>query len=293
MIIKNIEVWKAGTTNDGRTITPVDIQQAYEGTVAVMTDGYQPVIKMEGHWQGGEKIDGTITACRLEGDSIFCDVSVSDELHTSLKENKLPYRSVEITKEFTLSSGEKVPQFISALAFLGTSIPAIHSLKPIFGSARGVECVYFSSELGLEIYKNLGGNMEYKELYERAESEKAALKSQNEAYQSKVTALETDNKGLKTQIEEQVKQISIFEADRKKSFFDSLVNGKRLMPGKREAAEKVFDSLVGTMGREEAEKQIETLFTSTTPLHTQEFEHEDSDEKNAVFSMASHPEVVK
>lgn len=293
-IINGVEVWKAGTANDGRIITPEDVQQVYDGTVKVMADGYNPIIKDGGHWQPGEEIPGTVVACEKIGDSIYCDISVSDELYDSLESKKLPYRSVEITKEFVLSTKEKIPQFLSAIAFLGASIPAIHSLKPIFGSAIGSAYEFYHSELSIDVYKTKygGPQMEFKEMFERADKENTTLKKQVEEYTSKVGTLETENKTLKTESEKKDAQIKLFEANQTKMFFDSLINtgvdGKRLIPAKREAAEKVFSSLIGTMGREEAEKQIQDIFLVEVDLHRDEFSRQDEKPDTSTFSMADH-----
>jgi hypothetical protein len=154
--ISNVPIFKVGVHN-GRHYKDKDIDEMIENFNRLKEENpdFQLPIKV-GHEDGEEKkAVGWMENLRRKGQFIVADfVELTDSIFEDIKNKGLKNRSIEIIPDFVDSMGKKLGKFISAIALLGTSLPAVNlpDIKFCLSDGQDTETVDFDSIEDMDTY---------------------------------------------------------------------------------------------------------------------------------------------
>lgn len=240
--IKNVEMFKAGFTNDGRVISFERIKQIIANTIKAMMDGFKPKVKV-GDTHSTAEQTGIIELIRRSGESLVGDISIAKEVYDKMVNKQIPEdRSVELGRDFVLSTGEKLGEVLIGVVF-GVAEPAEHSLGSIFDDLQDVRVESFEQ---LTIAKNVSA----------------------EILQSRISNLEAERETFIREKETVAKEIENLRDKAKETFLMNLVKENFVVPAQQKHVEFLYDSLIEKMTRDEAENKIRETFSIRIDLHT-------------------------
>ncbi|OHD53950.1 MAG: hypothetical protein A2Y33_12325 [Spirochaetes bacterium GWF1_51_8] len=240
LTLRNIEMLRAGPTNDGRYVTSKKVARIYRDTLMAMADGLKPKAKVGDSHENAE-VSGVISEIRHIGDSLIGDILMSEDVFEKMKNGAIPDdRSIEVACGFTLSNGISLKQVITGIVF-GVGLPAEHALAPLFESSHAGLFRQFAQSLASDTVK-----------VELEVEEYARLKSGMEA----VRPRSQEEPG--TPAEGKVKDV----------FFESICGGDVFIPGLRERLETVYEGVRRLSGHDGAIECLREIFTSRAALHT-------------------------
>lgn len=262
---KNQEIFKAGTTSDGRKVTADMVRQIVENTNNAMQSSNLSIPLKLGHNDMDQASKGWITNIRQVGSSIIADITdVPDDVAEKIKGGYLKNKSVELMQDFITTAGKKLKGYLlSAVAMLGIDTPAFTDLAPTF-SIKQQEEIFTMPENNLEINNRLDDIMnaikgedkknivkEVKETFANNYVEKTtfeAMKAENEQYKKRNNELLEINKDMSEKYSKMI-------ASKRDDVFESLVNSGRIQPSQKE----YFMNMCDKLGDEDTESFFKTM----------------------------------
>jgi hypothetical protein len=245
LTLKNIEMLRAGPTNDGRYVSAKKIAKIFRDTLIAMADGMKPKAKVGDSHESAE-ISGIISKIRHAGDALMGDIDVADDVFEKLMNGAIPDdRSVEIAYGFTLSNGTTLKHVLTGIVF-GVALPAEHSLASVFESAA--QASYFNH------FAHIAADSS--PTVELAMAEYSRLKSAA----GEVIAQSGGADDVKERIER-------FEREAKDVFLNSILQSDVAFPGLRRNLDTIYEGVKKMSGHDNALRCIRELFTSGSLLH--------------------------
>ncbi len=263
-MIKNVELFRAGYTNDGREISNERISDIVKDTKLAVADGYTPKAKI-GDTHASGKLAGAIQNIRQLGNSIIADLELTSETFDKLNTDKNIYdtRSIELAKGFVLSNGESLNEIIDGLA-IGILNPAEHNLSSMFEASlngrqvESFERLDFGSIEKKEKEAEMpdGKNVITVEQFSGLVSENTKLKAEIEGLKKEVkgfkdnpeTFSRDEKKALEKEVAELTKTVETFESDKKIAVIDELIKDGKVKPAEKDNAVEYFERQI--LGRE-------------------------------------------
>ena len=241
--LKNIEMLRAGPTNDGRYVSGRKIAKIYRDTLIAMADGMNPKVKV-GDSHDSAEVSGVISRILHVGDALMGDIDVADEMFESLQNGAIPDdRSVEIAFGFTLSNGRTLKHVLTGIVF-GVALPAEHSLASVFESAANAS-------------------------YFRHISHSSAVTAATvEIGIAEYSRLKTAAGEVIPQSGEGDERIERYEREAKEVYLDTALDSDIAFPGLRKNLETIYEGVKRMSGHDNALRCIRELFTSGAILHT-------------------------
>lgn len=291
MIFPNITIFKAGTTNDGRKISNQDIADLYAGTIQV-SDEWTPAVYLSrtgGHQTvSGEIRDGNLRNLRTDGETITADVEIiNPDIAQMIQDKRITNGSIETMLDYICKTGHKVKKFITGLALLGRTMPAISDVMfARYESLEGQATERAGFAFEFADTENTGGHkMEYEKMYHEEFTRRTQLENENktlkteidalkpkfETFQSQTSALTEENKKLKATVDSQSKTVETFETQLRDNFIGKLIEDKFILPKQKDSVVEMFTALKTQFGREDAEKKISAMFSVPLNIHSEAF----------------------
>ena len=241
--LKNIEMLRAGPTNDGRYVSGRKIAKIYRDSLIAMADGLNPKVKV-GDSHDSAEVSGVISRILHVGDALMGDIDVADEMFESLQNGAIPDdRSVEIAFGFTLSNGRTLKHVLTGIVF-GVALPAEHSLASVFESAANAS-------------------------YFRHISHSSAVTAATvEIGIAEYSRLKTAAGEVIPQSGEGDERIERYEREAKEVYLDTALDSDIAFPGLRKNLETIYEGVKRMSGHDNALRCIRELFTSGAILHT-------------------------
>lgn len=289
--INDVEMWRAGFSNDGRNYGVDRVARIVENTRRAMADGWKPKVRI-GSTHRTDDVQGLIQNIRQIGDSLVADFEMTTEAYQKLKSKQInDDRSIELMSGFYLQNGEKLNDVLSGIV-VGMAKPAEHYLQSMFGTldmkAESFERLATTGQSGdsggemekvLELLQKIIGAMEkfernddkaeLKSVMGIAGSEVAKLKEEFEHSKIEHEKITKENGELKKKVEEfERKDKEVFEAARK-AFIEGLITAGKVLPAQKENAELIYNSMSEKFGRLEAEKKLNDIYNIKTGVHTE------------------------
>jgi len=175
VVIKDEKIFRVGRWN-GSEFSEKDLQIMIDSFEA-LKNSFLPAIKT-GHYQGDEESMGYITALRTDGEYLFADIELDEGYYNEkIKTNRLRYKSIELWRDWDYNK-KNYKIVLTALAFLGTSPPAVEGLGEIQKLSKeieGREIVVFDMEREDKMEITLEQFNELKEKFEKQNEEFTAL----------------------------------------------------------------------------------------------------------------------
>lgn len=244
--LKNIEMLRAGPTNDGRYVSGRKIAKIYRDTLIAMADGLKPKAKV-GDSHDSAEVSGVISKILHVGDALMGDIDVADGVFEKLRNGAIPDdRSVEVAVGFTLSNGRTLKHVLTGIVF-GVALPAEHSLASVFESAA--QASYFrhiSHSTPASVATIEVGIAEYSRLMSAAEEVITQTGGGDDARE----------------------RIERYEREAKEGYLDSVLDSDIAFPGLRKNLETIYEGVKRMSGHDNALRCIRELFTSGAVLHT-------------------------
>jgi len=201
MNLINVEIWRAGVATDGRKITPKDVQEVFENSYLLQSEGYNIPVKV-GHGDTTQEAKGWVKNLKLRGNSIYGDfMGIDTEIFKKIHHNQLPHRSAEIWN-FINWNGKKYKNVLGAVALLGIDTPALY-LNPVetFENNR-IKNSFLINEI-----KDIGDTIMGVEYDEKILKENFELKKQLEQIKNqKVDTFQKENSELRSLLEKYQKE---------------------------------------------------------------------------------------
>lgn len=252
-IVKDIEIFKAGTTNDGRKVTAEMVEQVYVNTIKAMESGH--IIRVqEGHRPTTERVGGRIIKIYKKDNSIYADMELFEDTYQAVKEGRLLGRSVSLFA-YVLPSGAKLDSVIEHLALLGTSVPAIDNLRGKFANMYFL----FENKKDKEAFMN-DVLTQYENLYQ--DFQKMKFEKIN---------LEKEKAELEAQIQEYENKIKQAEVKEFENHIDKMIQEGRILPKQKEAVKELFETFQKAgLDTKAIYEKIDTLYPAGARIKTEE-----------------------
>lgn len=194
--LEGVEIFRAGTWN-GDKYTVVDLDAMVDAFGKV---GFTPAVKLGHEAESGERAWGWIDNIKRIGESLFADLrDITNDVYLIIKEHGFDRVSSEIIWDFE-RNGEVFRRVLSAVALLGSEVPAVNllplrdaTLNTVPDDSYARKFVYTMKLEEVDMSKVDDLTLEVSKL---TEDLAAAKKTQTEA-EAKLAEAEGDKKAVK------------------------------------------------------------------------------------------------